>query len=393
MRAHARSWGQTVEPFPDEIAKAARSLREHALRLTRQFADVRRGIKRRLGILAPLHIAMYGGHGTTARLTLRGRVLEERERAAPRLTDSVLSNFRRAFWQFESDEVGGVELELEWSTSSPLAEAPRERARVVTDEDGYFVLEHRFASPMTPGWLSVHARITRAPYPVRDLPSAVGQALIPAPEARFGVISDIDDTILQSYVRNRARMVYLTLAGNPLTRQPFEGTTELYRGLRQCGQGAPFFYVSKSMWNLFPLLERFIAHQRLPKGPLLLRRIGWLAPRPNVPHKAQAIAELLDAYPTLSFLLIGDSGEHDLAIYLDAARSHPGRVPAILIRNVSPPEAQARLAAMAQRDVPPGCRVLLFDDTRRAIELCTELGYWQLAPLHSLPPPAEGASG
>jgi phosphatidate phosphatase APP1 len=136
------------------------------------------------------------------------------------------------------------------------------------------------------------------------------------------------------------------------------------------------------------LLESFIAHQRLPKGPLLLRRIGWLAPRPNVAHKAQAIAELLDAYPTLSFLLIGDSGERDLALYLDAARSHPGRVPAILIRNVSPAEAQATLQATAEQNLPPGCRVLVFDDTKRAIELCTELGYWQSAPLHSLPPPA-----
>jgi phosphatidate phosphatase APP1 len=380
-----------VEPCPDELA--AVPWRERVLRLTRQFADVRRTIKRRLGILAPLNIAMYGGYGTTGHLILRGRVLEARERAEPRLSDSLLSNFRRAFWQFESDEVAGVELELEWSTPSPYARAPRERARVVTDEAGYFVLQHRFASPMAPGWLRVLARITRAPYPVSALPSAEGQVLIPAPEARFGVISDIDDTILQSYVQNRPRMLYLTLLGNPLTRLPFEGTTELYRGLRQCGQGAPFFYVSKSMWNLFPLLERFIAHQRLPKGPLLLRRIGLLAPRPNIPHKAQAIAELLDAYPTLSFLLIGDSGEHDLALYLDAARSHPGRIPAILIRNVSPSERQATLEAMAELDVPPGCRVLVFDDTRRAIELCTELGYWQPAPLHSVPPPAAERPG
>jgi phosphatidate phosphatase APP1 len=392
-----------VEPFPDEMTAGTRSWRRRVRLLARQFADLRRSIKRRLGILAPLHIAMYGGYGTAAHLILRGRVLEERERAAPRLTDSLLANFSRAFWLFESDEVAGVEIELEWSSSSsrapvgegraPLRASPHvERARVVTDEDGYFVLEHRFASPMRPGWLSVQARITQAPYPVRELPTAEGQVLIPAPEARFGVISDIDDTILRSYVQNRARLVYLTLLGNPFTRLPFEGTTELYRGLRQCGQGAPFFYVSKSMWNLFPLLERFIAHQRLPRGPLLLRRLGLFAPRPNVPHKAQAIAELLAAYPTLSFLLIGDSGEHDLTLYLEAARAHPGRVPAILIRNVSRAEAQATLEAMAEQDVPPGCRVLVFDDTRRAIELCTELGYWQPAPLHSLPPPAGEAA-
>jgi phosphatidate phosphatase APP1 len=347
---------------------------------------VRRNIKRKLGIIAPLRVAMYGGYGTPARLVLRGRVLEERERAAPALTDSPLSNFRRAFWQFESDEVGGVELELEWAV--PVAAQP-ERARVVSDGEGYFLLEHRFAQPMPPGWLTVRARATRAPYPVRELPAAEGQVLLPSPEARFGVISDIDDTILQSYVQNRPRMLYLTLLGNPLTRQPFEGTTELYRGLRQCGQGAPFFYVSKSMWNLYPLLERFIAHQRLPRGPLLLRQVSLFAPRQAVPHKARAIAELLEAYPALPFVLIGDSGEHDLSLYLDTARAYPGRVPAILIRNVSPRERRAALRELAERDVPSGCRVLVFEDTRRAIELCTELGYWQPAPLWSVPPPPD----
>ena len=365
---------------PEHVLNAGTPWVGRLRELAREFADVRRTIKRRLGILAPLRIAMYGGYGTTQDLTLRGRVLEERERAAPSLQDSPLSNFRRAFWQFESDEVPRVELELDLGGG--------ERAIVVTDEDGYFMLRHRFATPAAPGWRMVRARVTRAPYPVSVLPSAEGQVLIPSPSARFGVISDIDDTILQSFVQNRPRMVYLTLVGNPFTRQPFEGTTELYRGLRECGQGAPFFYVSKSMWNLFPLLERFIAHQHLPRGALLLRNMRLFGPRPSVPHKADAIRELLETYATLPFLLIGDSGEHDLDLYLDAARRYPGRVRAILIRNVSPAEKRAALERAAEGEVPAGCRVLLFDDTRAAIELCTELGCWQSTPLVTLPPPA-----
>jgi phosphatidate phosphatase APP1 len=145
--------------------------------------------------------------------------------------------------------------------------------------------------------------------------------------------------------------------------------------------------VSQSMWNLFPLLEGFIAHQRLPRGPLLLRQVGLFLPRPSVPHKAAAIRELLDTYPELPFLLIGDSGEHDLTWYLEAARQHPGRVSAILIRNVSPAQAREPLERLAQRDVPPGCRVLVFDDTQQAIDLCAELGFWRPAPPRTLPPP------
>lgn len=182
-------------------------------------------------------------------------------------------------------------------------------------------------------------------------------------------------------------MVYLTLVYNPLTRLSFDGTMELYRGLRECGHGAPFFYVSKSMWNLFPLLESFIAHQRLPRGPLILRQVGLFTPRPSVPHKANVIAELFEIYPDLQFLLIGDSGERDLDLYLDAARAHPGRIPAILIRNVSPPAHRAALQQAAQQNVPPGCRVLVFENTQQAIELCAELGYWAPAPPKTLPPP------
>jgi phosphatidate phosphatase APP1 len=237
----------------------------------------------------------------------------------------------------------------------------------------------------------VHARVTAAPYPVSELPAAECQVLIPSPYARFGVISDIDDTILRTYVRNRARMLYLTLVYNPLTRLSFEGTMELYRGLRECGHGAPFFYVSKSMWNLFPLLESFIAHQSLPRGPLILRQMGLFKPRPSVPHKANVIAELLELYPQLPFILIGDSGERDLDIYLHAARANPGRIPAILIRNVSPPAQHAALHEAAQHDVPPGCRVLVFEDTARAIELCSELGYWAPAAPKTLPPPRGSA--
>jgi phosphatidate phosphatase APP1 len=379
-----------VEPSSEVTERSDLVWRERLRRLARDFAGMRRNIKRKLGILAPLRIAMYGGYGTTREMRILGRVLEEYEGSEPSIDDGPFSNFKRSFRHFESDEVANVELEIQVSSSRPGRELDGETARVVSDEDGYFMLRHRFSAPVEPGWLPVRARVTVAPYPISDLPSAECRVLIPAPHARFGVISDIDDTILQTYVRNRARMVYLTLAHNPLTRLSFEGTTELYRGLREGGRGAPFFYVSKSMWNLFPLLESFIAHQRLPRGPLLLRQVGLFSPRPSVPHKANVIGELLATYPGLQFLLIGDSGERDLDLYLDAARAHPGRIVAILIRYVSPPAQRAALEQAAQQNVPPGCRVLVFDETRQAIELCSELGYWEPAPPKTLPPPRRG---
>ncbi|MGH7629211.1 MAG: phosphatase domain-containing protein [Gemmatimonadales bacterium] len=56
----------------------------------------------------------------------------------------------------------------------------------------------------------------------------------------------------------------------------------------------------------------FLALQELPAGPLLLR--DWdlgLPSRKQQEPKATAIAEILATYPTLPFLLIGDSGQRD----------------------------------------------------------------------------------
>jgi phosphatidate phosphatase APP1 len=336
---------------------------EHGVR---RFAEWRRGVKLRFGWLAPLRIVLYGGYGDERRVRVRGRVLEERPGAEPRIGDRRLSNFLRAWEQFESDEVPGVHLRVAVSGAEQ---------DLVTDGDGYFSAEIALREPAAPGWLPLSARVLEAPYPASSLPSARGELLIPSGQARFGVISDIDDTILRTNVGNKLEMVYLTMLGNALTRRSFDGTRELYRGLA-LGGSAPFFYVSKSVWNIFPLLEQFIREQGLPKGPLLLRQLR-LFPGAAPAHKPSAIAQLLATYPRLPFVLIGDSGEQDLEIYLEVARSHPGRIPTILIRNVSSTERSEALRSFAARNTPAGCSALLFDDAEAAIRHCRELGLWR----------------
>lgn len=332
----------------------------------RRFAEWRRGVKLRFGWLAPLRVVLYGGYGDASRVRVRGRVLEERPGAEPRIGDRRLSNFLRAWEQFESDEVPGVHVRLE---------AGGAETDVVTDGDGYFSAELSLPEPAPAGWLPLRARVLEAPYPASSLPSARGDVLIPAGQARFGVISDIDDTILRTNVSNKLEMVYLTLLGNALTRRSFDGTRELYRGLAR-GGNAPFFYVSKSVWNIFPLLEQFIREQGLPRGPLLLRQLRLFGSAGAPAHKPDAIAQLLATYPALPFVLIGDSGEQDLEIYLEAARNQPGRIRAILIRNVSGPERAELLRQFAARNTPPDCSALLFDDAEAAIRQCRELGLW-----------------
>jgi phosphatidate phosphatase APP1 len=333
----------------------------------RRFAEWRRNVKLRFGWLAPLRVVLYGGYGDAHQVRVRGRVLEERPGVEPRLGDRRLSNFLRAWEQFESDEVPGVHVRLEVGGAA---------TDVVTDGDGYFSAQLSLPEAAPAGWLPLRARVLEAPYPARSLPSARGEVLLPSAQARFGVISDIDDTILRTNVSNKLEMVYLTALGNALTRRSFDGTRELYRGLA-LGGSAPFFYVSKSVWNIFPLLEQFIREQGLPRGPLLLRQLRLFRSMGAPAHKPDAIAQLLATYPALPFVLIGDSGEQDLELYLEAARNHPGRIRTILIRNVSSAGRSAALRAFAARNTPPDCSALLFDDAEAAICHCRALGLWR----------------
>ena len=102
---------------------------------------------------------------------------------------------------------------------------------------------------------------------------AGGRVLVPPASARFGVISDIDDTVLWTNVRNKLKMVLTIALLNERTRVPFQGVAAFYRALQQGAGGNennPIFYVSGSAWNLYDLLVEFFQIHGIPLGPILL---------------------------------------------------------------------------------------------------------------------------
>ena len=142
-----------------------------------------------------------------------------------------------------------------------------------------------------------------------------------------------------------------TLASlNAHSRKPFAGVAALYRAL-QAGatgdEGNPVFHVSSSPWNLHAMLREFLAVQQLPADPLRLKDFGehtLFAMSAHGDHKLARIDEVFAAYPDLSFVLSGDSGEQDPEIYAEVVRRYPQRVKAIYIRSVD--TSEARLAAV-----------------------------------------------
>lgn len=177
--------------------------------------------------------------------------------------------------------------------------------------------------------------------------------------AKIGIISDIDDTVLVTDVPEVFVAAKNMLFTNPRLRRAVTGMPEFYRALdAQLDGRAPFFYLSTSPWNIEPALRRFIDVNDFPRGPLMLRDFD---PRPKtfIPtgtqHKLEFCAQLMDDFPNMRFILIGDNGQHDPQTYAEVVRKYPRRVLAIGIRQLQseePMHFSAALHAMPNVGVP-----------------------------------------
>lgn len=350
---------------------------------TRLLGSAVRGIENRIDELRgrehrrPRHIVAYHGFGTRQEIRLSGRVLADEPLWASDPEDSWWRNLRATWRRMGSAEVPGVVVEVELGGG---------RARAVTDEEGYFRARVRPAEPLPPDTLWHHGEARSAGDPPVRTPL---RALTPPATAAFGVVSDLDDTVVRTDVANRFRMFRELLLGNAHTRSPFHGVAAFYRALHRGVGGTgpnPLFYVSSSPWNLYDLLLDFLQHRDIPVGPLFLRDWGVseheLVPGSHGFHKHGYIRQLLDTYPTLPFILIGDSGQKDPEIYCRIARDYPGRIPAIYIRDVSLTTArQEQVRALADTVQPAGSTLVLSADTLTTAHHAARHGWIGLADL------------
>lgn len=150
------------------------------------------------------------------------------------------------------------------------------------------------------------------------------------------VISDIDDTIKISQVRDKPALLLNTFC-RPF--RPAPGMADMYRSWESAG--ARFHYVSGSPWQLYPPLAEFIRDHNFPAGSFhmkLFRPTDRSAKNlfgSQIEYKKGEITALFEKFPRDHFILVGDSGEQDPTIYADIAREHPRQVLRILIRNVT----------------------------------------------------------
>jgi phosphatidate phosphatase APP1 len=327
--------------------------------LRRLAASVRSRLKEAAGAIDrvvgpdPVHIAAYRGYGGAGRVLLLGRVLENEGLVQADPSHSKLRNLMAMLKRLESDPLPRARVRVR-------GDAVRE---ILADDEGFIRQWVEMDTARVSGWGSLALELVTVPSVAAEVPF-----LVPCATASYGVISDMDDTVLQSHVTDFIRAAGMVLLENALTRLPFPGVAAFYRAL-ECGRTGndanPIFYVSSSPWNLYDVISEFLDAQGIPAGPLLLR--DWdLGPGllRNAAYKLGVIREILATYPALRFILIGDSAQEDPEIYADVVATHPGRILAVYIRNVSRyPEDSPTMRRLVERIHSAGSTLVLADDT------------------------------
>lgn len=328
------------------------TFRTAAAHTQRKWDRLKLELKRKVTGFDPLLLQTYRGHGGNGRIRLTGRLIEDKgvepSDDGRHVLRTALNNLRR----FESDEIPGARLIARFEDSATAEET--------TDHEGFFHVVLEVDGP-EPGWNEVEIELLESMAGEAGLKSTA-EILVPADTAEFGVISDIDDTVLETTATDLLRQLRLTFSHTARSRSPMLGAQPLYRLLERGPDGDgcnPFFYVSKSGWGLYDLIERFLDEHELPKGPIYLQDIAILESKsPNVgseQHKHTTIQQLFEDYPDLPFVLIGDSGQDDPETYMDMVEQHPDHIRAVLIRSITRTERDTEvhriIHAMTERGI------------------------------------------
>ncbi len=297
----------------------------------------------------PLIAQPYRGYANDHRIFLKGRVLED-EGIFRGKSKYLLRNLLDSFKRFESDEMPGAKVGVRLDENY---------FEIITDHEGYFTLDMDWQSPPKPSenrWLKADVQLLDAPGGLKETHLTEAEILFPSRNATYGIISDIDDTVLQTHVsyRWKWKLIYATFFLGAHQRLPMEGMPELLRAFEKGADGKrenPIFYVSDSPWNIFDLLVEFMALQQLPKGAILLRDVGMppkIRPEGYRGHKLDSIGQILKTFPELPFIMLGDTASKDADYYLTLAQEFSNRIVAIYIRQTRDTANARRVATLIE---------------------------------------------
>ncbi|WP_460802357.1 App1 family protein [Microbacterium sp. GXF6406] len=204
---------------------------------------------------------------------------------------------------------------------------------VIADRGG--VIDAVIPAELAPGWQGFTMSV-EGQEPVE------ATAYIVADDVEFGVLSDIDDTVMVTALPRPFVAAWNSFVIDEHARQPVPGMAVLLDQLIQQNPGSPIIYLSTGAWNVAPTLTRFMSRHLFPSGAMLLTDWGpthdrWF--RSGREHKLTNLRRIATEFPHMKWLLIGDDGQHDEAIYSEFMQEHPELVAGVAIRRLSTAEA------------------------------------------------------
>jgi phosphatidate phosphatase APP1 len=338
------------------------------------FFKAKLWLGKKLGIVRSVMIMPYLGFGNAKELFFLGRVLKDRGIGISNPEDSKWKNFKKMYKRFATWEIPGVRIKASFHGISQIT---------TTDEEGYFEFKMNLQTPVhvTNSWQEIKLELIDKVLRNQKPTIAVNRVFIPPENVKFGVISDIDDTIVPTGTARLWEMLKTTFLGNAYSRIPFPGVSAFYQALSKGSaknENNPFFYVSSSPWNLYDFLMEFMEIHHLPQGPLMLRDIGLSREHfisgSHTEHKLLQVERIFEIIKNIPFILIGDSGQHDTEIYLRVIRDYPGRVKMVYIRDVDKHKKQ-KILEIAGEIKNLGVELLLVSDTVEASLHATSKGW------------------
>lgn len=306
-----------------------------------------RGHDRRVRLLT------YAGYRNASEVRIAGRVV--RYRKPLEAGEGTLSRLRAMMAIYNSQEVPGV---------CVRCEVYGQTVDTRTDDEGYFSFALPIDRPLPQATVWETALLSTPEREAQQASVAV-PVMAPGADNHWGVISDIDDTVVETGATNFIRNWRRVLVDRPQDRLAVPGAATLYKMIARDHRAPvrPFFYVSSSPWNLYGFIAEFMELNGIPHGPMFLTDYGIdvakLIKAAHDTHKLGAIETVLAFYPGIRFLLIGDNGQQDVEIYARAVRDYPDRVGAVFIRDVQGNCAQGAraqlLAEIKAAGIPTFC--------------------------------------
>ena len=261
--------------------------------------------------------AGYGGDGWVR--VLARVILRKPDKRAPERSTGI-----RGWRSFTSIHVADAEIRMRADGVDHVIRA---------DRGG--LVDVRLDVHLPPGWQRVQLSV-----PGADAVEA--PVLIVDTSVEFGVVSDIDDTVVVTALPRPFLAAWNTFVVNEHARRPVPGMAVLYDRLVTAHPGAPLIYLSTGAWNTVLTLNRFFSRHLYPRGPLLLTDWGptidgWF--RSGAEHKQRNLQRLVEEFPNMRWLLVGDDGQHDEQRYTELVQHYPDHVAGVAIRQLTTGEA------------------------------------------------------